>query len=138
MKSTKLLIKPRIVVDTNVFVSAFIWGGNPGGVIDKWLNREFILLLSPFLLTETILVLERFGLQKRDLEKLKHILENNSLKFFPKRKVNLCRDKKDNQVLDLCLIGKANYLVTGDKDLLTIKKFQKTKIVKPRVLLEKV
>ena len=35
----------------------------------------------------------------------------------------LCKSPKDNQILDLCLVGKADYLVTGDKDLLEIKRF---------------
>lgn len=137
MKLTRSSTKLRVVVDTNVFVSAFIWGGTPKKVITKWLKGEFILLVSPFLLTEIVLVLERFGFSKKDLQKLRHILEGQSLKFVPKRKVTLCRDKKDNQILDLCLTGKADYLVTGDKDLLAVKKFQKTKIVSAKEFLNK-
>lgn len=137
MKFTKSSTKLRVVVDTNVFVSAFIWGGNPQKVIRKWLKGELILLLSPFLLAEILLVLERFGFNQKDLQKLRYILEIHSLKLAPRRKVTLCRDKKDNQVLDLCLAGKADYLVTGDKDLLAIKKFQKTKIVSAKEFLNK-
>lgn len=135
MRSTNSSTKLRVVVDTNVFVSAFIFGGNPGKVIKRWLEGKFVLLLSPFLLTEIISVLERFGFEKQDLEKLRYILEDNSLKIFPKRKVTLCHDEKDNQILDLCLFGKADYLVTGDKDLLAIKKFPKTKILFPKKFL---
>ena len=136
MKPTKSLTKLRVVVDTNVFVSGLVWGGNPRKVIKKWLQGKFLLLLSPFLLTEIILVLKRFGFTREDLQKLRYILERNSLKFFPKRKTTLCRDPKDNQILDLCLVGKADYLVTGDKDLLEIKKFHRTKIVLLKEFLE--
>ena len=135
MKSIGLLTRLRVVVDTNVFVSAFIWGGNPRKVIQKWLREEFVLLLSPFLLAEIILVLKRFGFDQADQQRLRYILENNSLKFFPKRKVHLCSDEKNNQVLDLCLAGRADYLITGDKELLAIKDFQGTKIVSVKEFL---
>ena len=135
MKFTKSLTKSLVVVDTNIFVSAFIWGGQPKRVIEKWLKGKFILLLSPFLLSEIILVLERFGFSQPDLRKIRYILEDNSLKFLPKKKVKVCRDEKDNQVLDLCLAGQANFLVTGDKDLLTLKKFCQTQIFTPKEFL---
>ncbi|MCG2686317.1 putative toxin-antitoxin system toxin component, PIN family [Candidatus Parcubacteria bacterium] len=135
MRSTKSSTRLRIVVDTNVFVSAFIWGGRPKRVIKKWLGGKFILLLSPFLLSEIILVLKRFDFSQGDLQKIRHILENNSLKFLPEGKVKVCRDEKDNQVLDLCLAGQADFLVTGDKDLLTLKKFRRTQILSPKELL---
>lgn len=137
MKLSKLSTKWRVVVDTNIFVSAFIWGGNPKKIVKRWLKGKFILLLSPFLLSEIVLRLRRFGFTPDDLRKLRHILETNSLKFRPKRKTNLCRDKKDNQILDLCLVGRADYLVTGDKDLLAIKKFRSTEIVSARKFLTK-
>ena len=138
MKFTKSLTKPLVVVDTNVFVSAFIWGGRPKKVVERWLEGKFFLLLSPFLLNEITLVLQRFGFGKRDLKEIKEILENNSLRFLPRRKVHQCRDKKDNQILDLCLAVKADFLVTGDKDLLIIKKFQQTKILTPKEFLAKI
>lgn len=137
MRSIKSSTKLQVVVDTNVFVSAFIWGGNPKSVIQKWLEGNFELLLSPFLLTEILLVLKRFCFDESDLRRLKNILENNALKFIPKRKVSICRGKKDNQILALCFAGKADYLVTGDRDLLTIKKrFHHTLILTPKKFLE--
>ena len=135
MRSTKSSTRLRIVVDTTVFVSAFIWGGQPKKVIKKWLEGEVILLLSPFLLSEIILVLKRFDFSQGDLQKIRHILENNSLKFLPGGKIRVCRDEKDNQVLDLCLAGQADFLVTGDKDLLTLKKFRRTQILSPKEFL---
>lgn len=44
--------------------------------------------------------------------------------------VNVCRDKKDNFLLALCTDGKADFLITGDEDLLVLKKFKKTSILK--------
>lgn len=135
-KPTSLLIKPRVVVDTNVFISAFIWGGNPAKIINLWKQEMIELIISPFLFSEIILVFERFEFPQKDLELLQQILEEKSSKFLPKRKTKICRDKKDNQVLDLCLSGKADFLITGDKDLLELKQFRQTKIIKPRDFLE--
>jgi putative PIN family toxin of toxin-antitoxin system len=136
MKSIKSSIASRVVVDTNVFVSALIWGGNPGKVIELWQKGTFILLLSPFLLTEILLTLERFGFSQGDLKRLQLILERHSFKLTPSRAVSVCRDNKDNQILDLCLVGKADYLITGDKDLLVLQEFQGTKIVEPKKYLD--
>lgn len=44
-------------------------------------------------------------------------------------RVKVCRDEKDNFLLDLCLSGNADYLVTGDADLLTLNPFKKTEII---------
>lgn len=49
----------------------------------------------------------------------------------PKKKVTICRDFKDNILLEVALTGKADFLVSGDKDLLVLKKFKKTKIIFP-------
>ena len=53
-----------------------------------------------------------------------------------KSKVNLCRDTKDNFWLELAKDSKANYLVTGDKDLLIIEEFGKTKILTLKDFIE--
>ncbi len=50
----------------------------------------------------------------------------------PDQKVNVCRDKKDNFLIESALEGKADYLVTGDDDLLLLNPFQNIKIIKPK------
>jgi len=136
MSSTKLSIRLRVVIDTNVFISAFLWGGTPQKVVNRWLEGGFRLLVSPFLISEILLVLERFSFPPQDCQKIKTFLETQGIKIIPQEATKICRDPKDNQILDLCLKGKANFLVTGDKDLLAIKKFFATKIVSPRRFLE--
>lgn len=54
-----------------------------------------------------------------------------------KSSVNICRDSKDNFLLALCADGKADYLITGDEDLLIIKKYKKTSIMKIATYLKK-
>lgn len=131
MPSTNSSIKPRVVIDTNVFVSAFLAGGRPQKIINLWLEGRIVVLLSPFLLTEILNTLAKFGFTQTDLINLQAILEEHTLKIIPKKQAKVCRDPKDNQVLDLAVAGQADYLVTGDKDLLTLKEFHATKILKP-------
>lgn len=129
-------IKCRVVIDTNVLVSAFIYGGKPRRVVERWLTGEFVLLMSPGLLAEILMVFRRLNYDEEELEKLKVILESQAVKLAPKREFKLCRDEKDNKVADLCVAGMADYLVTGDKDLLELGVVEKTKVVKASEFLE--
>lgn len=124
--------KYRVVIDTNVFVSGVLFGGNCEKVLSLFLEKKFDLLISPEIASEIIRKIELFGADLRVIDDLKYIIGEGSIKVVPKNKVNVCRDPKDNIFLELSLGGRADYLVTGDKDLLEIKEFKGTKIVKPK------
>lgn len=126
----------RVVVDTNVFVSGVLFGGNPEKILKLILGKTFDLLISPEVAFEIIRKLELFGAEAKDIDDLKYIFNEGAIKVVPKEKVNVCRDPKDNMFLELSLSGNADYLVTGDKDLLEIKEFKGTKIIKPKEFLE--
>ena len=119
--STKL----QVVIDTNIFISGLNWGGKPKQILDHWLRSEFSLLLSPYLAMEIVSTYQRFNQPKENVRQLKLYLETKTSKLIPPKKVTICRDKKDNQVLDLCLAAEAEFLITGDKDLLALKEFKK-------------
>jgi putative PIN family toxin of toxin-antitoxin system len=51
-------------------------------------------------------------------------------------KVNICRDSKDNQFLELAINGKANFIITGDEDLLVLNPFRNIPILTPRMFLD--
>jgi len=129
------LTKLRVVIDTNVFISGLEWGGQPTKVINLWLEDKFLLLISPYLAHEIISVYERFANPEAEVKQLQYYLESKALHVLPAKTVAVCRDSKDNQILDLCLAGRANYLVTGDKDLLALKEFHLTKICLPKQFL---
>lgn len=65
-------------------------------------------------------------------------IQNHAEFITVKSKANICRDKKDNFLLALCEDGKADYLLTGDEDLLVINKYKKTVIVKIGDFLAKI
>ena len=80
--------------------------------------------------------LKEYHVGAKQRETILNEFKTKPIKIIPPKKVTICRDQTDNQILDLCLFGEADVLVTGDKDLLALKEFGKTKIVKPREFLQ--
>ncbi|MBL7159252.1 putative toxin-antitoxin system toxin component, PIN family [Candidatus Microgenomates bacterium] len=135
MNSSK---RPRVIVDTNVFISAIFWGGNPLKVINLWrVEEKYDLIISPEILAEIISKLKyKFFLPQSLLNEWKELLTSRAILIIPKDKVNLCRDSQDNILLESALAGKTDFLITGDKDLLSLKQFKKTQIVSPKQFLK--
>jgi putative PIN family toxin of toxin-antitoxin system len=123
----------RIVLDTNIFIYFLI--SDSFYKLDKRLKSNQIrLLFSEELLSEFLQVVNRPKFKKyfsdKDITNLLNSLHNYADLVEVHSRVNICRDKKDNFLLELCIDGKADYLITGDEDLLTIKKLKKTSIIK--------
>ena len=120
--------KPRVVIDTNIFISGLIIPhGYPYMVLSLWKNDNFLLLVNDLLISEMVEVLSRPKIQHKYGVDLKQIGVLVALldKFADKVEKNIVnpvkvRDKKDQYILDLALSGKADYLITGDEDLLSL------------------
>ncbi len=121
----------RIIIDTNLWIS-FLITSDYSKLDNLLLNQRVDLLFSNELLTEFIEVANRPKLKKyfnaSDVEDLILLLEDRMELVEVRCKVKICRDPKDNFLLERAKDGKADYLITGDKDLLDIKAFGKTKI----------
>jgi putative PIN family toxin of toxin-antitoxin system len=123
----------RLVLDTNIFIYFLI--SDTFHKLDKRLkNKDVRLLFSEELLSEVLKVVSRPKFKKyfteKDVTSLLNGLNNYAELIEVTSDVNVCRDKKDNFLLALCLDGKADFLITGDEDLLVLKKFKKTSILK--------
>jgi putative PIN family toxin of toxin-antitoxin system len=123
----------RIVIDTNIWIS-FLISGKEFSRLDKLIQADRIkLIFSDELLLEFLEVVERPKFRKyfssADIQILFENIQNQADFITVKRKVNICRDKKDNFLLALSEVGDVDFLITGDQDLLVLKKFKKTKIV---------
>jgi hypothetical protein len=96
-------------------------------------KKKVKLVFSGELLAEFLEVVKRPKLSKyfktEDLEKLIEIINQYAEFYTVNSTVEICRDKKDNFLLALAKESKANFLITGDKDLLVIKKFELTEII---------
>lgn len=128
-----------VVVDTNVWVSGFFWKGIPfrvlerlyaGGAIACFSAETFAEWEETFLeAAEKLGETDRYLVYKRDVKR-------SVLFFQPIEHVAVCRDPKDNQFLDVAVASEAPFLITGDKDLLSLKKFRMTRILTPRQFLD--
>jgi putative PIN family toxin of toxin-antitoxin system len=122
----------KLIIDTNLWISFII--SNKQKLLDLLLFSEKArLLFSTELITEIESTIAK--------PKLKKYFDSNALEemllaFEPfidfieiESDIDICRDDKDNFLLSLAKDGKADYLLTGDNDLLILKKFGKTKII---------
>lgn len=132
----QLLINYRVVIDTNVFISAILKNGNPEKIITLWRQGKIHLLLSPYLAAEILSVLNRLGIKSTYIQQLTYRLEHHTIQVFPTSHITLCRNPKDNEVLSLAVDGAADYIITGDNDLLTLGKIEQTMIMKPKEFLQ--
>ncbi|HLC31793.1 MAG TPA: putative toxin-antitoxin system toxin component, PIN family [Candidatus Nanoarchaeia archaeon] len=125
----------KVVLDTNIFVSALFWEkGNPRHIIEKALEDKFELITSDEILEE----LER--ILKRDFE-ADDVFCKNTTEFIRKiaaiinpvlRLEVINEDPDDNKILACADEGKADYIVTGDNHLLNLKKYNEIQIVKAK------
>jgi putative PIN family toxin of toxin-antitoxin system len=124
--------KVRVVIDTNIWIS-FLLSKRTSGLDQFFLDQSITVVFSQELLDEFITVIRRPKLKKyfaiADIEAL--LFQINAYAEFIEvnSNVNLCRDIKDNFLLALAQDSKANYLITGDKDLLVLNKTNKTQII---------
>jgi uncharacterized protein len=128
----------KVVLDTNVLVSAFIQRSYPYFIIYELVfGKKIQLCISPELVSEYHEVLNRSKFSRypdflNKAETLLTIIETSALEFHPKVKLNIISDKNDNKLLELVSESKADFLVTGNTNDFTMKKFKKTKIVTPK------
>ena len=132
----------RVVVDTNILIRALIKPqGTVGPVLSRLRNDEYILVYSAPMLDELIekLALPRirhkYHLEKAQIEALVALISLRSVLVIPDRKVKACRDPDDDMFIEAALTGGAEYVVTGDTDLLTLKRFETVRFVTPRTFL---
>lgn len=129
----------KIIIDTNLWVSFII--SNKLTLLDKLLfSQKARLLFSKELIEEISATITKPKLKKyftaNGLELMLSTLEPFIDLIEVQCSVSICRDPKDNFLLELSKDGKADYLLTGDKDLLDLEKFGKTKIISISTFLE--
>ena len=128
----------RVVLDTNVIISALNFPGNERMVLELALRGRFDFYLSLFILEEVVGVLTRkFGWDEQRTAQALNVLENSAIVVEPPRLTEVIEGgHADNWVLECAVAAAADYLVTGDRrHLLPIGEHQGTMIVNaPRFL----
>lgn len=122
----------RIIIDTNILISYLI--SNKAINLDLIFSSDKIaILFSKELIDELHEVIQRPKMRKYFSEEdavsiLIKIVQLGEV-YFPEPTVTICNDPKDNFLLDLAKAGDANYLLTGDDDLLRLQQFENTHIL---------
>jgi|SRR3989344_3488495 len=135
------MVKSRIkvVLDTNVLVSAIVFGGIPKKVLNLILKEKLIGVTSVSLMAElSEVVHKKFPFSKSDLEYLEDQIITDFEIVKPRKVLRAARDDDDNRVLEAAVEGECEFIVTGDEDLLTLKTFRKIKIMTPGEFLKEV
>jgi uncharacterized protein len=129
--------RPRWVVDTNVLVSAFLWQGTPGQVIELAGEKEVQLFTSQALIEELTATLAKKKLHKHVSATgltVAALLANyrriSTLVTTRRLEERASRDMDDDAVLGCALAAQADYIISGDDDLLSLKVFNSIPIVK--------
>jgi putative PIN family toxin of toxin-antitoxin system len=128
----------RVVFDTNIFISAFVI---PGSQAEKAVSRVIEgrdeLVISPDIIKEVLSVLSsKFGREREPLSHLAVILLGLGELVRPDQRVSVFRDEPDNRILECADFGKADLIVTGDKEMLRLREFKGVKIASLREYLE--
>jgi len=123
----------RIVLDTNVTISALFWEGNPRKIYDLVRRGELIMLLSDDMEKEFIRVLgyEKFGLSPQEVTVFLRNLRTHARHVETKTKIDVVvADPTDNIFLECALDGSADFIISGDRHLLDIKVYEGIHIVR--------
>ena len=133
----------RAVVDTNILIRALIKPqGTVGPVLTRLRDGDYTLLYAEPLLDELVAKLalprirDKYHLTNDDVETVLALILLRGEPVVPQRRITACRDPKDNVVLEVAVAGEADYIVTGDDDLLVLHPFEGIPIVGPAEFLK--
>ncbi len=128
----------RVVFDTNIFISALVVpGGQAEKAILRILEDKDILLISKPIIDEVLSVMSaKFS---RDREAISHVavyLSELGRHIETRKKISILKDEPDNRILECAVGGKADAVVTGDKEMLSLRQYQGIKIITLKHYLE--
>jgi putative PIN family toxin of toxin-antitoxin system len=123
----------RVVLDTNVLISALLFKGELSRVVGLWQKGKIIPIISKETFDELRTVLEypKFSLSRAEI---KSLIEHEILPFFEVVNVSkhikgACRDPGDDKFISCAISANVDCIVTGDKDLSDLKKYQSVRII---------
>lgn len=123
----------RVIIDTNIFVRMLLGSENCGAIYNAFADGIFDIVISEPLFSEIIDVINRPKFKKiieaKDKNKLIELIKIDAAWFSPEEKISVCRDPKDNIVLECALAAKVDCIVTDDDDLLSLNPYKEIGII---------
>ncbi len=130
--------KTKAVLDTNILISGILFGGNPRQIFELVIQGKIDAYISPAIFTEfkEVLIRPKFGITHEKCFLISKEIENLFCFVFPQVRVDLIKDDPDdNIILECALAADGEYIITGDSHLLTLKSFDKIKIISPAMFI---
>ncbi len=125
----------RAVFDTNVLIAAFLTEGLCSGLLIRARKRAFSLILCDDIIGEFEgILIKKFKLSPPDISEISAIVSEAASEMLHKLSPisNTCRDPNDDMIIACATDAAADYIVTGDEDLLTLKSYKDIVIINPR------
>ncbi len=133
----------RAVIDTNIFIRALIKPlGTVAPIVIRIKQGKFYLIYTTWLLSELREKLNerrikgKYNLSDQEIENLFKLINQYGEEVMPTRLIDICRDADDNHVIEAAIAGEADFVVTGDNDLLSLKQFENIRFIQPKEFLE--
>ncbi len=129
---------PKVVLDTNIFISSIFWKGNPHKVVELALDKRIQVFISIEILNELEGVLkEKFSQEQEFIDEQITLILEYAQVINPENKVEIVKeDPDDNKIIECAMTAKAEYIITGDPHLTKLKEALGIKILKPAKFLE--
>lgn len=130
--------KTRIILDTNVIISAFGWTGKPWIILERVLEGEFELIVSKKQFVEIRRVSEypKFSFSEEQKRRMLDIIGRIATVVETHGDVNIIKDDpSDNMFLEAAIEFDVPFIITGDPHLLNLKEYQNVKIMNPAQFL---
>lgn len=126
-----------VVLDSNVFVSAFVFGGNPRAILERAEQGLFEVSIAEPIAAEVERILtEKFLWSSKRVHQAMSYMAQVARVIKPLQTVTDCIDPDDNRILECALEAHAQVIVTGDAHLLKLHPYREISILMPRQFLE--
>jgi putative PIN family toxin of toxin-antitoxin system len=123
----------RVVLDTNVIVAAFATKGLCSDIFEICLLDHSIIISEYILLEVKEKLIDKIHLTQSSVNDIVSYLRNQAEVVMPEElHESVCRDKDDINIIGTALSGDARFIITGDEDLLSLKKYKNIEILTPR------
>ncbi len=130
----------KVVLDTNILVSALLFKGELAGIVDLWKKGRIVPVLSreTFAEFKTVIEYPKFSLTEHEI---RMIIEEEVLPFFEIVEITdktkgVCRDADDDEFIACAVSASADFIVSGDKDLLDMGRYKSVRIISASMLLK--
>ena len=133
----------KIVLDTNILISGTFWTGSSFRILQLIQEKKIVLILSKEILEEYEYIIQSEEILQKEVYQEER--KSATMKLIqlakivnPQTSVQIIKDDpSDNKFIEAAIEGKAEYIITKDKHILNIKKYQNIKIITPEEFLEK-